>query len=53
MGHIGFPEILIAVFVIFILFGAKRIPGIFRAVGESIRNFKTGINDKNQENKDK
>ena len=45
----GFAEILIAIVVIFILFGAKRIPGIFRAVGDSIKNFKHGLNDKNQQ----
>jgi sec-independent protein translocase protein TatA len=49
LGGIGFPEIIIALIVIFLLFGAKRIPGIFRAVGESIKNFKHSLNDKNQQ----
>ena len=49
MGTIGFVEILFAVLVIFFLFGAKRIPGIFRAVGDSIKNFKHGLNEKNQQ----
>jgi sec-independent protein translocase protein TatA len=52
VGSIGFPEILIAVLVLFFLFGAKRIPGIFRAVGESIKIFKHGLNDKNEQKKE-
>jgi sec-independent protein translocase protein TatA len=50
LGGIGFPEIIIALIVLFFLFGAKRIPGIFRAVGESIKNFKHGLHEKNQQN---
>jgi sec-independent protein translocase protein TatA len=49
LGSIGFLEILIAVLIIFFLFGAKRIPSIFRAFGESIKNFKHGLHEKNQQ----
>ena len=50
MGGIGFTEIIIALIVLFFLFGAKRIPGIFRAVGESIKNFKHALHNKNHQN---
>lgn len=52
MGSIGFTEILIAVLVLFFLFGAKKIPGIFRAFGESIKNFKHGLNEKNEKDEE-
>jgi sec-independent protein translocase protein TatA len=52
LGSIGFPEIIIAVLILFFLFGAKRIPGIFRAIGESIKIFKHGLHDKNQQNEE-
>ena len=48
MGSIGITEIVIAAVVLFFLFGAKKIPGIFRAFGESIKKFKHGLNEKNQ-----
>ena len=45
MGNFGITEIVILFLIILILFGAKRIPDIFRAVGSSIQNFKKGIHD--------
>jgi sec-independent protein translocase protein TatA len=46
MGHFGFTEFLIIFLIILILFGAKRIPGLFRAIGSSIRNFKKSMDEK-------
>ena len=43
MGKIGLLEILLAAFIIIFLFGAKKIPGIFKAIGNSIKNFKNGL----------
>lgn len=40
MGRIGFMEIFFIVLVIVILFGAKKIPEIGRALAEAIREFK-------------
>jgi sec-independent protein translocase protein TatA len=44
MGNFGITEIIILFFIIVILFGAKRIPELFRAVGSSIKGFKKEIN---------
>ena len=44
MGSFGLTEILILFFIILFLFGAKRIPDLFRAVGTSIKGFKKEIN---------
>ena len=43
MGRIGLPEILIVVFVFLLLFGAKRIPELFRSLGKSLNEFKKGL----------
>jgi len=49
MGSFGLTEIIILFLIIVILFGAKRIPALFRAVGSSIKGFKKELN-KNDEN---
>ena len=41
--RIGLPEILIIVFVVLLLFGAKRIPELFRSLGKSLNEFKKGM----------
>ena len=40
MGRIGMPELLIILIIIVMIFGANRIPEIFRGVGKGIKNFK-------------
>ena len=41
--RIGLPEILVIVFVVLLLFGAKRIPDLFRSLGKSLTEFKKGM----------
>ena len=48
MGNFGVTEIIILFLIIVILFGAKRIPELFRAVGSSIKGFRKELN-KNEE----
>jgi sec-independent protein translocase protein TatA len=40
MPDIGKPEVLILLLVILVLFGAKRLPGAARSLGQSMRIFK-------------
>ena len=40
MGNFGLTEIIILFLIIVFLFGAKRIPDLFRAIGSSIKNLK-------------
>jgi sec-independent protein translocase protein TatA len=40
MPDLGKPEILILLIVILVLFGAKRLPGAARSLGQSLRIFK-------------
>ena len=45
---LGTTEILIIAFVVVLLFGANKLPKLGGAIGESIKNFKRGINDPEQ-----
>lgn len=45
MGPFGFKEILIIALIIIVLFGAKRIPELFRGVGSGIKEFKDAVKD--------
>ncbi len=41
----GISELLIIFGVVFLLFGAKKLPALGGAIGESIKNFKKGVKD--------
>lgn len=43
MGLPGLPELIIVFAVVVLLFGAQKIPRLFGAFGEGIKNFKKGI----------
>lgn len=45
MGVPGFWELMILGGLIVLLFGAKKLPALGGAIGESIKNFKKGIGD--------
>lgn len=49
LGNLGFPEILIIMVIILLLFGAKRIPEIAGSMGKGIREFKKNVNDATRE----
>lgn len=43
MPQIGTPELIIGLIVIFLLFGAKRMPEMARGIGQSLKIFKTEV----------
>lgn len=45
MPNLGWPEILIILLVIVILFGAKKLPDAARSVGRSMRIFKSEMKE--------
>lgn len=49
LGNLGFPEILIIMVIVLLLFGAKRIPEIAGSMGKGIKEFKKNINEATQE----
>ena len=44
-GGIGTPEVLILIFIFFILFGAQRLPEPANALGRSKGEFQKGLNE--------
>jgi sec-independent protein translocase protein TatA len=45
MGSLGFPELLVILAIVIIIFGANRLPEIGRGIGSAIRNFKSETKD--------
>ena len=43
MFHPGMSEMLIILFIAFLIFGAKRIPELGGALGKGIKNFQSGL----------
>jgi sec-independent protein translocase protein TatA len=54
MFGLGTTELIVIGGIIFLLFGAKRLPQLGRGMGAAITNFKKGLNEgaKEDENKD-
>ncbi|HEV8131038.1 MAG TPA: twin-arginine translocase TatA/TatE family subunit [Acidobacteriota bacterium] len=48
-GSLGFPELMIILVIVIVIFGASRLPQLGKGLGEGIRNFKDSI--KNNDNK--
>jgi len=48
MGRFGLPELIVILLIVFVIFGASRLPGLGRGIGSAIKNFKDGLkeNDK-------
>jgi len=49
MMGIGFPELMIILVIIMIIFGAGKLPEIGSAFGKSIKNFKTSMKEAEEE----
>ena len=49
MMGIGFPELMIILVIIMIIFGAGKLPEIGSAFGRSIKNFKTSMKEEEEE----
>jgi sec-independent protein translocase protein TatA len=45
MGRIGLPELIVILLIVFVIFGANRLPGLGRGIGSAIKNFKEGMKD--------
>lgn len=49
MMGIGFPELMVILIIIMIIFGAGKLPEIGSAFGRSIKNFKQSMKEAEQE----
>lgn len=45
-------EIIIILVIVVVLFGSKKIPGLARGLGQSVKEFKDAKQGKDEENKD-
>lgn len=44
MFGFGFPEVILLVVVVLIVFGAGKLPDVLRSVGSGLREFKQALN---------
>ena len=51
IGGLGTPELLVIAVVIFLLFGATRLPQLAKALGQSKRAFKEGLDEGEKESR--
>lgn len=49
IGGLGTPEIIIIAIIIFLLFGATRLPQLAKSLGQSKRAFKEGLDESEKE----
>ena len=49
IGGLGTPELEVIAIVIFLLFGATRLPQLAKALGQSKRAFKEGLDESEKE----
>jgi sec-independent protein translocase protein TatA len=43
MPNIGLPELIVILLLLFLVFGASRLPALGEGMGKAIRSFKRGI----------
>jgi len=51
IGGLGTPEILVIAVIIFLLFGATRLPQLAKSLGQSKRAFKEGLDEGDKEDR--
>ena len=52
MGRLGFPELMVILFIVVMIFGANRLPQLATGIGKGIRNFKDATKDDDTHDKD-
>ena len=53
MPNLGFPELIVVLLIVIVIFGANRLPGLGLGIGSAIRNFKEGMKDEKDEERDR
>ena len=50
-SFIGFPELVVLLVVLLLIFGPKRLPEMGRSLGKGMREFKDSVTGKDEEQK--
>jgi sec-independent protein translocase protein TatA len=53
MFGLGYQELVVLLIIVLVLFGANRVPKLARALGESFRELRDGLNATKEEPRDK
>ena len=53
LPNIGYGELLVILVIALLLFGAKRIPEVAKALGRSVNAFKSGLREVSREEETK
>ena len=53
MPNLGLPELLVVLAIVVVIFGANRLPGLGRGIGSAIKNFKDGMKDDKDDERDR
>lgn len=48
-GSVGMQEVILILFILLLLFGAKRLPELGQSLGKGIREFKRGVSEIQEE----
>lgn len=51
-ANIGVPSLILILVVALIIFGPGKLPGVGKAVGQSVKEFKSEINGASEEKKE-
>jgi sec-independent protein translocase protein TatA len=49
VGQIGWPQLLIVLVIVLVIFGAKRLPEVAKSLGSGVREFKDSVTGKDDE----
>ena len=49
---IGWPQIVLIIVVVLILFGGKKLPQLMKGLGEGMKEFKNASKDQDEDNKE-
>ena len=50
-GPVGLPELVIIFFILILIFGANRLSGLGKGLGQAIRGFKNEVEEKQVDSK--